>query len=146
MFGLVSFVVDVLKAIFHLDHNSLQYGIRFCRQCHAVSQDRFLTMKSDLVHNACVAMPMLLALWSDFELETHHLDVFMAVLILVADACVEQAVMKMLQTTPCFQDDQFEDGHSPSSTSVVPLSSASDVWSTDVSTVCAAQSVVSSEG
>ena len=114
----LSFVVDVLKPIFHHDHESLQYDIRFCRHPNVVSHDKFLDMKSDLVHNACVAMPMLMALRSDFQLQTDHLDVFMAMLIyfdfayILAGANVEQTAMKMLSNTPCFQDDQSKDAHS----------------------------------
>ena len=119
VFGLVSFVVDVLKAIFRHDHErSLQYDVRFCQHPNAVSHDKFEEMKSDLVHNACLAMPMLLALWSDFKLETHHLDVFLKLLIqfefayILAGSHVEQTAM-MLCNTPCFEDDQSdqEDKH-----------------------------------
>ena len=43
VFGLVSFVVDVLKPIFCHDHErSLQYDVRFCQHPNAVSQDKFL--------------------------------------------------------------------------------------------------------
>ena len=114
VFGLVSFVVDVLKAIFHHDHDrSLQYDMRFCQHPNAVSHDKFEEMKSYLVHNACLAMPMLLALWSDFKLETHHLDVFLKLLIefefayILASSHVEQTAM-MLCNTPCFEDDQSD--------------------------------------
>ena len=119
VFGLVSFVVDVLKAIFRHDHErSLEYDMRFCQHPIAVSPDKFEEMKSDLVHNACLAMPMLLALWSDFKLETHHLDVFLKLLIqfefayILAGSHVEQTAM-MLCNTPCFEDDQSdqEDKH-----------------------------------
>ena len=114
VFGLVSFVVDVLKAIFRHDHDrSLQYDMRFCQHPIAVSHDKFEEMKSDLVHNACLAMPMLLALWSDFKLETHHLDVFLKLLIqfefayILAGSQVEQTAM-MLCSAPCFEDDQSD--------------------------------------
>ena len=119
VFGLVSFVVDVLKAIFRHDHEwSLEYDMRFCQHPIAVSPDKFEEMKSDLVHNACLAMPMLLALWSDFKLETHHLNVFLKLLIqfefayILAGSHVEQTAM-MLCNTPCFEDDQSdqEDKH-----------------------------------
>ena len=114
VFGLVSFVVDVLKAIFRHDHDrSLQYDVRFCQHPNAVSHDKFEEMKSDLVHNACLAMPMLLALWSDFKLETHHLDVFLKLLIqfefayILAGSQLEQTAM-MLCSAPCFEDDQSD--------------------------------------
>ena len=119
VFGLVSFVVDVLKAIFRHDHErSLQYDMRFCQHPIVVSHDKFEEMKSDLIHNACLAIPMLLALWSDFKLETHHLDVFLKLLIqfefayILAGSHVEQIAM-MLCSTPCFEDDQSdqEDKH-----------------------------------
>ena len=122
VFGLVSFVVDVLKAIFCHDHEkSLQYDMRFCQYPSAVSRDKFQEMKSDLVHNACLAMPMLLALWSDFKLERHHLDVFLKLLIqfefayILAGSHVEQTAM-MLCNTPCFEDEQSdqEDKHQQS--------------------------------
>ena len=122
VFGLVSFVVDVLKTIFRHDHErSLQYDMRFCQHPNAVSHDKFQEMKSDLVHNACLAIPMLLALWSDFKLETHHLDVFLKLLIqfefayILAGSHVQQTAM-MLCNTPCFQDDQSdqEDKHQQS--------------------------------
>ena len=122
VFGLVSFVVDVLKVIFRHDHErSLQYDIRFCQHPNAVSPDKFQEMKSNLVHNACLAMPMLLALWSGFKLEIHHLDVFLKLLIqfefayIVAGSHVEQTAM-MLCNTPCFEDEQSdqEDKHQQS--------------------------------
>ena len=118
VFGLVSFVVDVLKAIFRHDHErSLQYDIRFCQPPSAVSRDKFEEMKLDLVHNACLAMPMLLALWSDFKLEIHHLDVFLKLLIqfefayILAGSDVEQIAM-MLCNAPCFEDEQSENEQS----------------------------------
>ena len=118
VFGLVSFVVDVLKVIFRHDHDwSLQYDMRFCQHPNAISHDKFEEMKSDLVHNACLAMPMLLALWSDFKLETHHLDVFLKLLIqfefayILAGSHVEQTAM-MLCSAPCFEDDQSENEQS----------------------------------
>ena len=99
-------------------------------------------MKSDLVHNACLAMPMLLALWSDFQLQTHHLDTFMAMLIqfgfayILAGADVEQVAMKMLHNTLCFEDEQ-------SAVPVDLLTKPCDVPSTDGSTVCSAKCIVS---
>jgi hypothetical protein len=103
VFGLVSFVIDVLKVIFHHDHvNSLQYDKRFCQHHIAVSPDNFLKMKSDLIHNACLTIPVLLALWSDFELEAEHLDVLLKLLIqfefayILADSKVEQIAMQMM--------------------------------------------------
>ena len=65
-----------------------------------------------------MAMPMLLAMWSDFKLETHRLDVFLKLLIqfefafILAGSHMEQTAM-MLCSAPCFADDHStqEDKH-----------------------------------
>jgi GTPase SAR1 family protein len=102
LFGQVSFVIDVLKTIFYHDHEGrLQYDRRFRQYSIAVTRDSFKIMKSELVNNACLAMPLLLALWSSFDMEKHHLDVFFKLLIhfefayIVAERHVEERAMKL---------------------------------------------------
>ena len=59
VFGLVSFVVDVLKAIFCHDHErSLQYDIRFCQHPSAISHDELTDShyKSLSTHRGCLNM------------------------------------------------------------------------------------------
>jgi hypothetical protein len=114
VFGLVSFVIDVLKMIFHHEHEkSLQYDMRFLHHPIAVSSEEFMKMKADLIHNACLAMPMLLALWSDFKLQAHHLDVFLKLLIdfefayILADSKTEQTA-RQLCSASYFEDDQSD--------------------------------------
>jgi hypothetical protein len=114
VFGQVSFVIDILKVIFHHDHeSSLQYDIKFLQHPIAVTFDKFEEMKLDLIHNACLAMPLLLALWSDFKLQADHLDVFLKLLIqfefayILADSKVEQTAMQLCKAVE-FEGDQSD--------------------------------------
>ena len=76
-----AFVIDLFKAIFHHDHQSLLYeNERFIAQ--GITRREFNEMKEDLVSNATARVPMLLALWSKIGVSAeHHLEVFLSLFL-----------------------------------------------------------------
>ena len=77
LFPSSTFVFNAFKAVFRHDHDRLCYDCRFL--CEGIqSRRQFDEMKEDLVQNATVRIPMLLALWSEIQLSAEqYLEVFL---------------------------------------------------------------------
>ena len=77
-----AFVIDVFRAIFRHDHQSLRYeNEHFIGQ--GMTRRQFNEMKEDLVNNATARIPMLLALWSNKFCASagQYLEVFLSLFL-----------------------------------------------------------------